>query len=375
MSTPSDPVIQDSVSGYRASYNDGETASALAAMVRLEETGLVIVGDASTVIARWGWDDLRFSEPVAASRPIRLSCRANPGARLTIEDHSILERLRPKARYLSRDPFTRARACRLLAIVGLCAGIALFFVYGLPWLARPAASLVPVAWEEPVGESTVELVNKLFANGRPLCSNAKGVVALNALTAKLGNTIETPYDIRVDVADSPIVNALATPGGRIVLFLGLIDKAASADEVAGVLAHEMAHVLHRHPTQGMINSVGWASLMSVFTGGASLSNEAVARLAAHLATSAYTRDLESEADDGAAEMLAKSGIGNAGLANFFRSIQAQEIEGLSLPAYLSSHPETGDRIAAIEARKSDATAPALSKADWSALRDICGKAP
>jgi predicted Zn-dependent protease len=111
-----------------------------------------------------------------------------------------------------------------------------------------------------------------------------------------------------------------------------------------------------------------------FTGGASLSNEAVARLAAHLATSAYTRDLETEADDGAVAMLEASSIGSDGLTRFFRSIERRQGAGSDLPAYLSSHPRTEDRIAAIEKRKARATAPALSNADWKALRSICNGA-
>jgi len=138
-----------------------------------------------------------------------------------------------------------------------------------------------------------------------------------------------------------------------------------------VLAHEMAHVHRRHPTLGMINSVGWSALLSAFTGGASLSNEAVARVAAHLATSAYTRELEAEADDGAVTMLNTSGIGSAGLARFFKSVQEREGKGPTFPAYLSTHPQTDERIAAIEKKAARIAAPALSDADWKALKAIC----
>ena len=363
---PSDPAT-----GYHAHYNDGQSAASLAVFVHVGEPGLVVAGAEGSVLDRWDWDDVMIFEPVRASRPIRLSNRARAGARLTIEDPAAIVALRAHARYLTREPFDRGRIYRVAGIAGACVAAVLFFAYGLPWIARPAASLVPVSWEEPVGESTVNLVNQLFAKGRPLCGDEAGAAALQKLTRKLGDTIDTPYTIRVDVADSDLVNALAAPGGRIILFRGLIDKASAPDEVAGVLAHEMAHVHHRHPTLGMINTIGWSAMMSAFTGGASLSSAAVARLAAHLATSAYTRDLEAEADAGATAMLNASGIGSAGLAAFFRSIQERESEGLSLPAYLSTHPETGERIAAIEAKQSRAAAPALSDSDWKALKAIC----
>ncbi len=259
----------------------------------------------------------------------------------------------------------------VVAIATAAAATILFFVYGLPWIARPASALVPVSWEEPVGESTVEVINQLFARGRKLCGGPAGHAALQALTRKLAATIETPYEIRVDVVNSDIVNALAVPGGRIIIFRGLIDRANSAEEVAGVLAHEMAHVIHRHPTQGMFNSIGWSALLSAFTGGASLSNTAVARLAAHLATSAHTRALESEADEGAVTMLDKAGIGTVGLAHFFESMEQLEKHGPQLPEYLSSHPQTAKRIDSIEKDGSKPRTPALSAADWQALKAIC----
>jgi len=359
--------------GYSAHYSDGQTAASLPVIVCATDSGLSITADDGSDVDRWPWDDVRLTEPATASRPIRLANRSKAGARLRIDDPAALATLRGHARYLDREPADRARGLRIAGIVAASIGVVLLFVYGLPWIARPVASLVPVSWEEPVGESTIAIINKLFADGRPLCDDKAGVAALRKLSRKLSDTIDTPYDIRVDVADSEPVNALAVPGGRIIVFRGLIDKATAPDEVAGVLAHEMAHLQNRHPTMGMINSVGWSALLSAFTGGASLSSEAVARLAAHLATSANTRDLEAEADDGGIAMLAASGIGSDGLVRFFQSVRKMEDKGTRLPAYLSTHPDTGERIAAIESKGSHATAPALSDADWKALKAICRK--
>jgi len=359
------------VSAYRAQYSDGLTAASSTVLAVTDADGIAITNEDGGTIDHWAWADIRLSEPASPSRPIRLGSRTREDARLAIEDQAALAELKAHARYLAREPFDRARIRTIAGITGICVAIGLFFVYGLPLVVRPIATLIPVDWEKPIGENTVAIINKLFADGRPLCNSAAGVDALKKLSGKLSATYDTPYDIRVDVADSSIVNALATPGGRILVFRGLIAKAKAPDEVAGVLAHEMAHVINRHPTQGMINSIGWSSLMSIFTGGATLSNEAMARFAAHLATSAYTRDLEAEADAGAVNMVTGSGIGTDGLANFFRTIQKEEIKGLTLPPYLATHPQTEDRIKAIEGKKSAAKAPALSDAEWKALRDIC----
>ncbi|MGH6619664.1 MAG: M48 family metallopeptidase, partial [Alphaproteobacteria bacterium] len=345
---------------FAARYNDGRTAASVAAQVRPDPDGLIVTDPDGGEIDRWAWPDVQLAEPPARERPARFSNRARPGARLAVDDPAVLPVLCAHTKYLHREPLGRKRILTVAGIAAGCAATIGFFIYGLPWVARPLAAIVPVGWEEPVGESTVTIVNQLFARGRKLCSNAAGDDAIQSLARRLSDSAATPYDIRVSVADSGIVNALAAPGGRIVIFRGLIDRAVSADEVAGVLAHEMAHVVHRHPTQGMIAAIGWSALMSVFTGGASLSNEAAAQLAAHLATSAHSRDLEAEADQGAIAMLAASSIGSAGLADFFRSMEAEEKEGLQLPAYLSTHPQTNKRIEAAEKSTIAARKPALS---------------
>lgn len=365
MSTPS-----ETARAFPARYNDGRTAATLAVQVRAEPRSLIIA-DADGDIDWWPWPEVQLAEPPARARPIRLSNRSRPGVRLAIDDPAVLPALRLHARYLHRNPIGRKGLLTAAGTAAICALVVAVFVYGLPWMARPLAAVIPIAWEQPVGESTVVIVNRIFARGREICTGAAGDAALQAMTRQLAATIETPYRIRVSVADSGLVNALAAPGGRIVVFRGLIDRAASAEEVAGVLAHEIAHVVHRHPTQGMIASIGWSALLSVFTGGASLSNEATAHLAAHLATSAYSRDLEAEADKAALAMLSASGIGSAGLASFFKTLHAEEKGGLSLPAYLSTHPETAARIDAAEKAAVPASRPALTQEEWQALKAIC----
>lgn len=356
---------------FAARYNDGRTAAAVAAQVRPDPDGLIVTDPDGGEIDRWAWPDVQLAEPPARERPARLSNRARPGVRLAVDDPGVLPALRAHAKYLHREPLGRKRILTIAGIAAGCTATIGFFIYGLPWIARPLAAIVPVAWEEPVGESTVTIVNQLFARGRKLCGSPAGDDAMRSLARRLGGSAATPYDIRVSVADSGIVNALAAPGGRIVIFRGLIDRAKSADEVAGVLAHEMAHVVHRHPTQGMIAAIGWSALMSVFTGGASLSNEAAARLAAHLATSAHSRDLEAEADRGAIAMLDAAGIGSVGLARFFRSMEAEEKDGLHLPEYLSTHPQSSKRIEAAETSATPPRKPALSDEEWQAVKAIC----
>jgi predicted Zn-dependent protease len=83
------------------------------------------------------------------------------------------------------------------------------------------------------------------------------------LTAPLPNT---HYTFRVMVVNDPIVNALAAPGGYILVFRGLLDRTRSPEELAGVLAHESQHVLKRHTTRALLENVSSGLLVAALMG-------------------------------------------------------------------------------------------------------------
>ncbi len=361
----------DSARPYSGQYSDGQSATVIAVSVIAKKDGLRIATPEGRAIATWPWDQIGLVEKITQGRPIRLLNRSASGARLTFDHPAILPVLESMAPNLARAPFGGNQVRTIALSVGIGAAVIGFLVFGLPLIAKPLAKLVPLAWEEQVGDDTIDVVNRMFAGGKKSCSGKKGLQALNDLAQRLLAGTETPYRVRVSVANADMVNAFAVPGGRVVLFRGLIDKANSADEVAGVLAHELAHVIYRHPTQGMITSVGWSAILSAFTGGASFSSEVVAQVAAHLATSAYSRDLEAEADREGVKMLNRTGIGGDGLVKFFELIQKLEKKGISFPQYLSSHPLTGSRIAAIQKISKPAAATALTGAEWRTVQNIC----
>jgi Zn-dependent protease with chaperone function len=355
---------------YPAQFNDGKTAASHAVTARPETNGLAILKADGTIVTRWPWRKVRLVEAVTPGRPIRLSNRDDPAENLAISDTSILPILQAFAPYLKRDPFDRQRILTIASIAGAIALMVVIFVYGPPLLAKPLAKLIPVAWEDDIGRQTANLVHRMFANGKT-CDGAAGVATLEKLTARLAKVTGTPYELRLTVADTPVVNALALPGGRIILFRGLIEKAESAEEVTGVLAHELAHVTLRHPTQGLIVSVGWTAMLSALTGGASGSSDAVAQVASELATSAYSRDVEAAADAEGVAILERAGIDSLGLIGFFNMIKKLEENGVSMPAFFSSHPLTDNRIAAIKAASSGKGGPAMSKAEWAAVQKMC----
>jgi predicted Zn-dependent protease len=182
--------------------------------------------------------------------------------------------------------------------------------------------------------------------------------------------------VHVMLLDWRIVNAFALPGSQIILTRGLVQKAGSPDEVAGVLAHELGHAIELHPETGIVRAMGLAAATQLMFAG---SAGTVSNLGLILTQLRYTRIAEREADTHAVRLLRGAGISAQGLGDFLERLegraraQAGEKQGANYEV-ISTHPPTAERIAMVRAQPAyDATA-ALSQDDWRALREACGPA-
>jgi Zn-dependent protease with chaperone function len=351
-------------------FFDGRTAAPREVTVRPGRRALELVDAQGAVIASWGYQDLRLVDPGSPGLPLRLSSRKFPDARLSVDDHRVLGLLREKA------PRLRARGGAMGRVrprqVALAAVVVVGFaalLLALPRLAQPLAALVPLEWEERLG---AELVAELELFGGP-CSEPAADAALEGLAGKLAAAAESPYRITVHVLDSEFVNALAAPGGHVVLFAGLIEEAESADEVAGVLAHEIGHVVNRHPIEGLVRNLGISLIVESLIGDSASLIELAADLGTLLIESSYSREDEAEADRAAVDILARADLRADGLARFFERLAAKDgaPEQPGLADYFSTHPPSAQRKAAIAARAAAGGGAALGPAEWRALRRIC----
>ena len=153
--------------------------------------------------------------------------------------------------------------------------------------------------------------------------------------------------------DDPSINAFALPGGFVVVHTGLVHAVGSADELAGVLAHEVQHVEQRHALQALLYQLGWASVLTAVLGDPGTATTLALLQVGNLK---FSRDLETQADTLGVEALRRAGIPPESMAAFFRRMK-EGTGGGAPPAWLSTHPDTGDRITAIEAM---AAAPCFS---------------
>jgi predicted Zn-dependent protease len=167
-------------------------------------------------------------------------------------------------------------------------------------------------------------------------------------TADLRNT---PWKFSFDVIDSKQVNAFALPGGPTFIYSGLLDKLETEDELAGIMGHEMTHVLKEHWAQQYASTqkrqLGIGLLLGILRANRVWQN--VGSIVDLMESTKYSRKEESQADDGGFDMMTRVGYNPAGLADVFRMFQRQKNSGASIP-FLASHPSDSARIAHIENR-------------------------
>jgi beta-barrel assembly-enhancing protease len=349
-----------------ARFSRGPGAGSHDVRVRLTERGVAIEGLEGDAPLIWPYGALTIAEPLSAqSIDALLSYSYQPGAALFVPDKTFARALMEHAPQLT----VRARRMRSARPWFWAAGGAGLVVAGI-WLsgfspANALARMLPDKAREMLGDQVVASMT----NGRATCVAPAGTAALDALTAKLSAAAGTGQRFKVVVADWDVLNAFATPGERIVLTRGLIEKAQSPDEVAGVLAHEMGHGIELHPETGIVRGIGLAAATEIVLGGAG----GLANIGLLLTQMSYSRDAEREADGHALSILKGAQVSPDGLLSFFdRVAQMEENEGgAGGIGVLRSHPQTEERRAVVAAAERYAATPALDAAGWKALQSIC----
>ncbi len=352
---------------YDAGYSDGHTAARRRVTVRFGETGLIIDAEDGAEPATWPFAELVLVDEIHRAQPVRLTTRDDPEARLTIDDPAVRTPLFAFAPQLrTRAPFGGRHWRIALAWGGVAiVAVALFFLL-LPGIAGPIGALVPIEWEEALGAK----IAGDFAPDQIVCSNAAGIAALEALVDRLAAGLDTPYSFSVKVTDVDRVNALAAPGGHIVVFKGLLDYAASPDEVAGVLAHEMGHVVGRHAMEGIVRALGIALTFEVLIGDLSGLLALAAQAGEFMLAFSYSRDDEAEADAVGVAILAGAGIDADGLADFLARLEKDGLTPDDRFTMISTHPPSAARAAAVRAAAT-AGGPSMSDADWAVIKTMC----
>ena len=203
-------------------------------------------------------------------------------------------------------------------------------------------------------------------------TNAEAYTYLIAMRDEILNSGEVAYkdefawEIHI-INDPNVLNAFATPGGYIYVYTGLIKYLEKADDLAGVLGHEIAHADLRHTSRNLQKSYGVSILLSILVGDNSNDLTKIAgQLAGNIAGLSFSRDFEKEADAQSVVYLSKTSYACNGAAHFFELIEASGQTGG--PAFLSTHPSPDTRIEDINAKATQ------EGCDITPLADVTGYA-
>ena len=345
----------------RARYFDGKTAHGHEVSVHPQAGQLSIRSPEGTVLARWPLAETEQVDDQRGEGPVALLCRAAPDARLILADRAglqMLRRLAPELAATERSRRRRGLQSVLAAAVAAMVAVVVVFEFSPRWLGQA----IPSSWLAPLGASYIAGL----AEQHPVCANPLARSALERLATRLAAAQGHDGSIAVDILNWGELNAFALPGDRIVVLSGLIRDTAP-DELAGVLAHEVGHVVERHVNENLVRALGASLLVQLVTGGGG-SGGGPAGVVALLAQLAYSRAAEAEADRAAIQALTSEGLRASGLHRFLARLEQEPGAGL-IPAWFSTHPSSVERAAAMPVE--DGGGDPFSADEWRQIQSAC----
>ena len=254
--------------------------------------------------------------------------------------------------------------------IGLVIGLGLLLWFGSDLIVEWAVARIPVEWEQKLGES----VYQDALSKETLLKEGPAVGAVQEMTQRLTDKIpHNPYKFQVSVVQSPVVNAFALPGGYVVVYTGLMRKAESGEEVAGVLSHELNHVLERHGLERMVKMLGLAAVVSIVAGDQQGLIGLAKELGLNLATLKFGREQETEADITGLRLLSDARIAPEGMIGFFERLSEKDKGRIEL---FSTHPMSAARADRLKAELAalPKRSPEPFTFDWKSVQDSLRKA-
>ncbi|MCY7375780.1 MAG: M48 family metallopeptidase [Pyrinomonadaceae bacterium] len=191
----------------------------------------------------------------------------------------------------------------------------------------------------------------------PILNDAEATRYLAQVGERLVRTIppefrQPSFDYTFKIVNARDINAFALPGGPMFVNRGMIEAAAREGEMAGVMAHEIAHVALRHGTAGatkaqnptaQLPAIGGAILGAILGGTLGGIAQTAGQIGSGAIITSYSREYETQADILGAQIMANAGYDPRDLANMFRTIERESGGGSRGPVWLSSHPNPGNR--------------------------------
>ncbi|MBT8447885.1 MAG: M48 family metallopeptidase [Gammaproteobacteria bacterium] len=331
------------MTGIDADYLDGRSSRVAAALARRDAMDLIVTLD----------DGRELRQPLdrckVASRPAGLAPRIllDDGACLELRDEAALAALLPERRGAAGrlvHGLERRWGAALGALVLVIALVAGFLRFGIPVLAESAAFALPDDVVDSMAGGGLELLDRSIFSASSVDPARRA--ALRAELEKIGDWAGTSRALRLEFRASERIgaNAIALPGGVIVVTDELLALSEDERELIGILAHEVGHVDKRHLLRALLQDSATAALIVALTGDVSVVSSGAAAIPLWLIQSSHSRRFEREADGFALRYLDAAGIPRRHLRDILGRLAAGGAGPSGVGGYFSTHPPTGERI-------------------------------
>ena len=286
-------------------------------------------------------------------------------------DQKILNDPQLESQQVTRRQWKNVQRDRFKKRVWLFAACALVFVVfsGAYFLKDPAVSFIakklPPDLEESLGKNLIDQ----YKASNVFIEDTEVDKQLSYLVAPLIDSIASNrYEFTFYIVQDPSLNAFALPGGHIVVHTGLILGASRAEEILGVIAHEMAHVNRQHGIRKVLEGAGSYVVLSSLFGDVSGVTAVLVSNGAFLIQQQFSREFEREADQLAVTYLVDADVDPSGLYDFFAKLKAKEenssAEVFKALSFLSTHPATVERMESLNKAIDEAGKRAYSSTNF-----------
>jgi beta-barrel assembly-enhancing protease len=360
-----------------ARFHDGHTAAAHAVIVNADEGGLRVTGPG--IDQHMPYADLVVADRRAAE--IRLTSKSAPDLRL-IGPTALIDLLATAAPQLvSRRTDLRKNAVAALVLTAASAALLAVLFIGVPMAAEPLAHATPERYEQTLGGNFAAQISSVM----PTCAGPQADAAQAAIAPLLNEFAvhqKTDFPLIFEFVHESSPNAMALPGGRVIVTSGLLDTLEKPDELAAVIAHEIGHVEARDGLIALYRHMGVAVALDIIAGGGGLAQQVVL-LSGQISEMRHSRAQETRADDVALRLMRDAGYDPAALGRAFARLEGwmdHEEESnkgkdkgpkLKTPEWFASHPDIRARREKAKAAAIPGRPQPLSAPDWETVRAAC----
>jgi Zn-dependent protease with chaperone function len=329
---------------FQATYFDGKSSRAYPSKVYCDHVTVHVKGSEGLPDLTVPVDRCSIAPPLGSTRR---SIALPDGGLIETEDFAAvdaLERLTGGNRAMRKVHFLESRWT--LAAICLIALILSFFAftrYGVPIIARKVAYSIPARSMEQMSRDAIKVLDAGFLSASALPPWKRREVS--ALFGKVGREMAGMENYRIEFRRGRGMgaNALALPSGTIVVTDELVKLARNDRELAGVFAHEMAHVKHRHSLRQVLQSAGVFFLLSAMMGDIASVSSTAASLPTLLVQTGYSREFEREADREAGLYSIRKGWGTGPYREMLGRLTKGAPATPQIPL-LSTHPPLAERL-------------------------------